>query len=126
MPILAGAVALVDDDASILCALQRSLAMYGYRVKVFASAEQYLEEADASEISCAVIDIDLGSGLSGLDLGKEISSSGHATPIVFMSGSLDRRVCERAMAIGCIEFLGKPFLTSRLVAAIMKLDGPFS
>jgi FixJ family two-component response regulator len=126
MPKLAGVVALVDDDASIRRALQRSLAAYGYPVRVFVSAEQYLAEVNAGEISCAVIDIHLGGGLSGLDLGEEISSSMPATAMVFMSGSHDRGACERAESIGCIEFLEKPFLVSRLIAAIIKLEGPDS
>lgn len=122
MPIPAGVVALVDDDPFVLRALERALVAYGYRVKVFSSAEIYLEEANADEISCAVIDIQLGRGRSGLDLGKEISRSMHATPIVFMTASHDMALRERARDIGCVEFLEKPFLTSALIAAIVKLE----
>ncbi len=46
----------------------------------------------------------------------------HATPVVFMTGSDDPALRKRAMDIGCVEFLEKPFLTSTLVAAIMKLE----
>jgi FixJ family two-component response regulator len=124
MPVVAGVVALVDDDPFVLRALQRALVAYGYRVKTFSSPEQFLAESDARETSCAVIDIQLGCGRSGLDLGDDISRSMHATPIVFMTASNDPALRERAMKIGCVEFLEKPFLTSRLIAAIMKLEAP--
>jgi len=119
MPKLSRAVALVDDNASLLRALERCLAAHGYRVQAFASAEQYLAEVDAGEIACAVIDVELGAGLSGLDLGEAISCA-HATPIVFMTGSRDTEYFKRARDIGCIDFLLKPFDMSRLIAAITK------
>jgi FixJ family two-component response regulator len=118
-----GVVAVVDDDESILRALERALLSHGYRVRAFASAEQYLDESDAPEVSCAVIDIQLGNGRSGLDLGEEISRSIHATPIVFMTASADPELRRRAMDIGCVEFLEKPFPTCALVAAIAKVEG---
>ena len=122
MPELDGVVAIVDDDASMLRALQRSLALAGYRVKVFASAERYLAEVDAAEVACAVLDIQLGSGASGLELGRRISSM-HATPIVFMTGSRDPALHSRAEEIGCISFLVKPFSAVSLIDALMTLPG---
>jgi CheY-like chemotaxis protein len=118
------AVALVDDDPYLLRALERVLLACGYRVQSYTSAEQYLREANAGEISCAVIDINLGAGrLSGLDLGDVIAQSLHATPIVFMTGSDELALCERARDIGCLEFLTKPFLPAKLVAALTRLEG---
>lgn len=122
MKISAGVIALVDDDPFILRALEHALLVYQYRVQLFTSAEQYLEEANAAEISCVVIDIDLGRGLSGLDLADRISQSLHAPPIVFMTGSDDPSLRAQALGMGCIDVLQKPFLTSMLVSAIMRLE----
>jgi FixJ family two-component response regulator len=122
MPILSGVVALVDDDAFVLKALQRALQSFGYRVQVFATAEQYLEEAQPEEISCVVIDVQLGRGLSGFDLAKAILAV-RATPIMFMSAGWSDVLLERARQIGCVDLLHKPFLVSRLIEAIMRLDG---
>ena len=122
MRISAGVVALVDDDVFLLRALRRALAAYGYRVKTFSSAEQYLEEAQASEISCAVFDIHLSTGMSGLELARAISGSSPSTPIIFMSGAQDAALRARAYDMGGVAFLDKPFFVSALVAEIMKLD----
>ena len=123
MTLRTGAVAVVDDDPFLLRALERALLAYGYRVKTFSSAEQYLEEANGAEILCAVVDIHLHGEPMGLELGHEISRSEHATPVVFMTASDDPLLRERAMDIGCAEFLEKPFLTTRLIGVIMRLEG---
>jgi FixJ family two-component response regulator len=117
-----GVVALVDDDESILRALERALVSHGYRVRAFSSAEQYLDEGVAADVSCVVIDLQLGNGRSGLELGEEIARSVHATPIVFMTGSADPALRGRAMDVGCVAFLEKPFPTCALVAAIAKVQ----
>ena len=121
MLILSGAIALVDDDVPVLNALRRSLQSFGYRVRVFTSAQQYLEEADPSEISCVVIDIQLGEGPSGLDLAAAIRAA-RPMPMVFMSGGWNERLRERARELGAVDLLQKPFLVSRLIEAIMRLD----
>jgi FixJ family two-component response regulator len=122
MPILSGVVAIVDDDAYVLKALQRALQAFGYRVKVFATAEKYFEEAQQDEISCVVIDVNLGRGFSGLDLAEAILAA-RPTPIMFMSAAWNELLLDRARRIGCVDLLHKPFLVSRLIEAIMRLDG---
>ena len=124
MAIFTGVVALVDDDASLLRSLERALVAYAYRVKTFTSAEQYLEGVEVGEVTCAVLDVQLGEGRSGLDLGAQIAQGRPATPIVFMSGTDDPEVRQRAAEIGCIAFLDKPFSASRLVEIVMGLDMP--
>jgi FixJ family two-component response regulator len=123
MSFAGGVVAIVDDDPFILRALTRALTAYGYRVRAFASAELYLGRAGTDEISCVVIDVDLGRGKTGLDLGRAIAASENPTPIVFMSALKDPHVLARAEEIGCVDFLVKPFLTERLVGIIMRLEG---
>ena len=123
MLIPAGVVALVDDDVYVLQALERALVSYQYRVRTYTSAEEYLAHANAGEILCTVIDIQLGGGLSGLDLGEMISESIHPTPVVFMTGSDDSALHARALDIGCAAFLHKPFLTSMLIGTIMTIEG---
>jgi two-component system response regulator TtrR len=122
MQLLSGIVAVVEDDIFMRRALERAIAAYGYRVKGFSSAEQYLEDVAAGEIACAIIDIDLGPGLSGLDLATVIGAGPQATPFVLMSGSCDAEMRDQAWTLGCIDFLDKPFMTSQVVAAIMSLE----
>jgi FixJ family two-component response regulator len=111
-------VAVVDDDVDELKAIARFLSSHGYRVRTFGSAERYLESPEADEVSCVVIDVNLGRGMSGLDLGRSILSSGRTTTIIFMTGSADQATRQEAMAMGCTAFLEKPYLGDRLITAI--------
>jgi FixJ family two-component response regulator len=111
-------VALIDDDVAARRALARLLATQRYRVKQFASAQQYLEAADGDDAFCAVIDINLGEGMSGLDLARQIKKSARPIPIIFVTGSIEGAVRVQAWEIGCIDFLQKPYPAEDLLAAV--------
>lgn len=121
MSIPPAVVDIVDDDSHVLRALARLVSAHGYRVCMFDSAEQYLSLNEGNAI-CVVIDINLG-GMSGLDLGRVISSSPRAIPMIFMTGSPDPTLRKRAAAIGCVAFLEKPISSESLLAAIRRSSG---
>src|SRR6185503_9869322 len=60
-------VAVIDDDPSVLKALDRQVSAAGYRSHAFASAEEFLAVAAFCGAACVVCDIHLG-GMSGLQL----------------------------------------------------------
>ena len=111
-------VAIIDDDIAARRALARLLVAHRYRVTQFASAESYLQAIDGKEVVCALIDINLGEGKSGLDLGREIKASARPIPIIFMSGCISAPARVQAWEIGCIDLFEKPCQSSELLAAI--------
>jgi len=113
-------IAIVDDDIAARRAVARLLASRQYHAKQFASAEQYWTSAESSDAVCVLIDIDLGEGISGLELARAIKATQNAPPIIFMSGSANPAVRVQAFEIGCIAYLEKPCLTEELLAAIHK------
>jgi len=110
-------IAIIDDDPEILEALDLTLSSHGYRSALFASAEDFLDTAATSEAACLVVDIQLG-GVSGVELGRQLSASGFTFPIIFMTGSRDELHRRQAMDCGCVAFLLKPFPADRLIEAI--------
>ena len=50
-------VFVVDDDEAIRRALKRSLALRGYSVATFGSAELFLESYDPLQAGCLVLDM---------------------------------------------------------------------
>jgi FixJ family two-component response regulator len=120
-----GLVAVVDDDSSMLNALRRLLVVHRFQVETFASAEELLQSPVLDRIACVVSDVDLRDGMSGLALGETMFARGHATPIIFMTGSADSDVRRRALALGCSAFLEKPFSAETLVESVVKaITGP--
>jgi FixJ family two-component response regulator len=111
-----GTVFIVDDVRDIRTALARLLAT-DYRVRVFESAEQFLEKQDGAEPGCLLLDIGL-PGLSGIELQRTLSGFPDARPIVFLTGMGDIPASVNAMKAGAVDFLTKPVNRQRLFAAI--------
>ncbi len=115
-------IAVVDDDPSVRKALARLLSVFGYRVELFASAEEFLDAAPTSRAMCLLVDIKLGA-TSGLDLARKLSAEGFEFPIVFMTGSEKDVVRLQCLDFGCVAFLQKPIPESRLTDAVAKAIG---
>ncbi len=109
-------VYLVDDDHAVREGLSESLTAAGFPVQAFASADEYLARASASENSCLLLDLRL-PGLSGLDLQRQLAGTG-GPPIIFISGDADVPSSVNAIKAGAVEFLTKPVDPDLLLAAI--------
>lgn len=114
-------VYVIDDDASLLRALRRLLAAGGFRVRTFASAEEFLESAAATP-ACLVLDVHLG-GLSGIDLQERLLAAGRRIPVVFITAHDDPVTRERARRAGAVDYLRKPFNDESLIAGIKRALG---
>jgi len=113
----ANTVFVVDDDASVVKALERLLRRAGFAVRSFQSSRAFLEEHDPSIPGCAVLDIAIDR-LSGLDLQRTLVASGCRRPIVFLTGRGDIPMTVQAMRAGAVNFLTKPVRAKDLLAAV--------
>jgi FixJ family two-component response regulator len=106
-------IAVVDDDAGVRTAVGRLLAIAGYTVLQFRSAEDFL--AHSVRPDCVIVDVQL-PGLSGIELEQELRESHPRTPVVFFSGCGDA-VAQIARQTGrlCVY---KPAECEVLLAAI--------
>ena len=112
-------VAIVDDDESVRRGLKRLLQVHQCIVQTYASAEEFLARGDTTRVDCLLLDIDLG-GMSGIELRRQLKSSGSALPIIFMTALDDEALRAEALEAGCIAFLRKPFPARQLMDAIAK------
>jgi FixJ family two-component response regulator len=110
-------VFLVDDDPGVLKALARLLRVSGHEVRAFASPQAFLSEHDPSAPGCLVLDVAMPE-LNGLDLQQNLAASGVERAVVFISGQGDIRASVRAMKLGAVDFLTKPFDDGQLLAAV--------
>ena len=119
MSVPGAVIAIIDDDPDIREAMQRVLASRGYQTELYASAEQFIVGAAASKAACLLLDVDLGD-LTGIELARHLSASGFMFPIVFMTGSSNEIARRKAMELGCVAYLDKPFTSDRLLEALMR------
>jgi FixJ family two-component response regulator len=110
-------VFIVDDAREVRAGLSRLLAAAGYQVRAFESAASFLEEQDAEDPGCLLLDVCM-PGLSGLELQHSLLGSRQARPIVFLSGQGDVRTSVNAMKDGAVDFLTKPVDDVQLFAAV--------
>jgi FixJ family two-component response regulator len=110
-------VYVVEDDASLRRALERLLDAKGYRVSTFATAEAFLNERLSEPIACLVLDLQL-PGLSGLDLQNALLRRDIFLPIIFISGHGTIPSAIRAVKLGAVGFLTKPFSQEQLILEI--------
>ena len=107
----------VDDDSSMREALSRLFRSIGMRVRIFASAEEFLAFSRPDAPACVVLDVRL-PGLSGLELQRKLADA--AIPIIFITGHGDIPMSVQAMKAGAVEFLTKPFRDQVLLDAVQQ------
>lgn len=110
-------VFVVDDDVSVRESLELLLRFAGWRVELFASAQEFLARPRPAEPSCLVLDVNL-PGLDGLELQERVAGERADMPIIFITGYGDVPRTVRAMKAGAVEFLTKPFDHEVLLQAI--------
>jgi RNA polymerase sigma factor (sigma-70 family) len=110
-------VFIVDDDAAVRDALQSLIRSVGLRVVVFGTAQEFLDCPRPDVPSCLVLDVRL-PGISGLDLQRQLLEANIRIPIIFITGHGDIPMSVRAMKVGAVEFLTKPFRDQDLLDAI--------
>lgn len=110
-------VAIVEDDAAMRKSLERLLQVHDYATSAFASAEEFLHSGIADSVMGAILDIHL-PGMSGIELRRQLLKEGCKVPVVFITAFDDAATRAEAIAAGCIDYLDKPFDSSRLTEAL--------
>ena len=114
-------VAVIDDDELMRDALRHLLWAFDCDVELYESAEAFLAAVAETKASCLLSDIQLG-GMSGIELGRKLAAAGTTFPTIFMTASEDETIRQRAMELGCIAFLNKPFAPLALAEALIAAD----
>lgn len=110
-------IAVVDDDQSVREGLGNLISSFGFEVKLFASAEDFLDSNTRLQADCAILDVRL-PGISGLELQERLAAERQNIPIIIITAQGDNKTQDEAVAAGAIAFLRKPFKEEVLLAAL--------
>ena len=112
-------VLVVEDDEDIALALQRSLRMEGYEVRIAGDGEAALEAAGGFHPDLVVLDLGLPK-LDGLEVARRLRSGGDV-PILMLTArdALEARV--EGLDSGADDYLVKPFERQELLARLRAL-----
>lgn len=112
-------VFVVDDDQAISEGVVDLLEGVGYDSAVFSSPDDFLRVSDGDLPDCLVLDVRM-PGMSGIDLLQHLFDRDLYVPAVFVTGHGDIQMAVKAMDIGAIDFLEKPFREQQLLDSISK------
>ena len=110
-------VFIVDDDPAIRFAMQALMDSVNIEHEIFASGDEFLENADDHRAGCLVLDIRM-PGLGGLELQEELLKRDSTLPIIFITGHGDVPMAVDAMQKGAVDFIQKPFRDQDLLDRI--------
>lgn len=112
-------VVLVEDDAKIALAFGVRLKSMGYLVHVARDAISAVATVRKAQPDVVLLDISLPGG-DGFMVAERLQrlDGCAATPIIFITASKKPGLRDRAMALGAVGFLEKPFDATQLADAI--------
>jgi len=112
-------VYIIDDDSTVLSAIETLLDKVGLKSQTFTSAVSFLESYDGQGDGCILLDLKMPK-MDGLELQKELIKLGNTWPIIFLSGYGDISVAVEAMKTGAVDFIQKPFGNDALLECVDK------
>ncbi len=114
-------VFIIDDDSGVRQAVQDLVESVGLRAQrvFFATGQEFLNKKRTSDPSCLVLDVRLPQ-MSGLDFQRKLADFGMQIPIIFITAHGDIPMSVRALKMGAVEFLTKPFRDQDLLDAIQQ------
>ena len=110
-------VSVVDDDESVRESLPDLVRQFGYAVRAFASAEEFLASDSVGQTRCLILDVCM-PGMSGPDLRRELTLRRHHIPVVFITAVADETLRPRLLEQGAVACLFKPFSQTSLREAL--------
>jgi FixJ family two-component response regulator len=110
-------ISVVDDDESIRQSLGGLMRSVGFGVKVFSSAEEFLNSGDPRNTGCLILDVRM-PGMDGFELQRRLEASQYEIPVIFITAHGDEELRRRALIAGAVDYLLKPFTEEALLSAV--------
>jgi two-component system KDP operon response regulator KdpE len=110
-------VLVVDDEPAIRRFLRASLTGQGYQVSEADSGPRALEQIAKGNFDAIVLDLGL-PGMDGMDVIRDVRTTGSAVPIIVLSVRGDETSKVKALDLGADDYLTKPFGIDELLARL--------
>jgi len=115
-------IAIVDDDEFFRQALERFLGTFAFRVRTFASGEEFLQFSELRFVACLLLDVAM-PGMSGLEVQQQLLARGLRIPTVFVTAHADDKVTQHLVSAGAIAILPKPVDQQMLLRLVQQVMG---
>lgn len=109
---------IVDDDVHVRAATSYLLASRGYTTQIYGGAEEFLAQANLDD-GCVLMDVRIPDTDGFAALGR-LAERNVTIPTIMMTGHGDLNTAIKAMKLGAVDFIEKPYKESELVAAVAR------
>jgi FixJ family two-component response regulator len=110
---------VLDDDASMLKALDRLFKAAGFKMEKFNNPAAFLSAVERHGCSVAILDIWMPE-MNGLEVQSVLRKDSPETRIIFITGRDDPSVRQAALDAGAFGFLSKPFDDETLLELVQR------
>ena len=110
-------VSVVDDDESVRESIPDLIREFGFSVRAFSSAEDFLASDCVDQTKCLILDVGM-PGMTGPELQHELKQRGQKIPIIFITALRDETIRSQVLGEGAIDCLFKPFSETALSDAV--------
>ena len=110
-------VFVVDDDPAMRESLAFLVGSVGLHVESYADARDFLARYDSSRAGCLVLDVRMPA-MSGLELQERMAERKIELPIIMITGFGDVPMAVRALKLGALDFIEKPFTDQEILDRI--------
>ena len=112
-------ICVLDDDPSMLKAVERLLKADGFDVEKFSDPAAFLATIGQAPCGVAILDVWMPD-MNGLEVQATLRKDSPATRIIFITGRDDLSVRQAALDAGAFGFLTKPFDDEALLQLVRK------
>jgi len=117
-------IAVVDDDADLRRSTADLLRAEGYRAQSYTNGAEFLASEPGTAIACILLDIEM-PGLDGIGVLTALGERRLGIPVVVVTGVGDVPTAVKAMRLGAVNFIEKPYAGEELLRAVREaLNGP--
>jgi len=110
-------VYVIDDESEVRRSLGFFLKTAGFLPRPFLNGEDFLRDLAELVPGCVLLDVRMPE-MGGLAVLEQLGSRCRRLPVIVMTGHGDIAIAVRAMKLGAIDFLEKPFEEPVLLQAL--------
>lgn len=116
-------VMIVEDDIFLSFVEEKIVTRMGYEVVGTAtSGEEALNSIDQINPDVLLIDVQLSGTMDGIDTVEQLRNKQFSAPVIFISGSSEKALLDRANKLNYVEYLIKPIDISVLTGPMKKAE----
>ncbi|WP_232280278.1 response regulator transcription factor [Sphingomonas sp. PAMC 26605] len=110
-------VYIVDDDATVRRSTWFMLSAAGFQPRAFAGGADFLDALPELAVGAVLLDLQMPE-VGGFDVLQAVMRSDAAFPVIVVTGFGGVSGAVKAMKLGAVDFIEKPYVEDALIAVI--------